>query len=226
VRTIKSNTSRWLFDAFPELAREMRGRSLWSRAYYLRGVGEVTNEIVLSYVARQRQHHELHRGDSRELACFRHPNLGPYLDLRSFSHCVAEYNCHLVCCPRRHAPLFQESVARELLPYIHRVAQQKHIELLSGAILEDHVHLFAALQPSQSPQFFALAVMNNTSYWMTQRDPGSLKLWDAPGLWTPSAFVRVAGAVTTNTVRAHLRDQSFDDDDSTSRLAAGGSCGC
>lgn len=207
VQTLKANTSRWMFDAFPCIETEIGRRRLWSRAYYLRGIGDVTNDVVLAYVASQRQHHEIELRNSRELACFRHPDPRAYFDLRPFSHCVAEYNCHLVCCPPRHVPAFHKSCAEDLLTYIRRVTESKRIELLSASLLEDHVHLFAALRPDQSPEYFALAVMNNTAHWMAQNNPGALKLWETPDLWMPSAFVRTAGVVTTNTVRAHLRDR-------------------
>ena len=79
--------------------------------------------------------------------------------------------------------------------------------------MEDHVHLFAALRPSQSPDYLALAVLNNTSHWFEQHNPGAMKLWEAPGLWTPGAFIRTAGAVTTNVVRSHLQNRKLLSDD-------------
>jgi len=48
-------------------------------------------------------------------------------------------------------------------------------------------------------------VMNNSWYWLWRHNPGALKLWDAPDFWVHSAFVRTAGAATTNQIRAHLR---------------------
>jgi putative transposase len=205
VQTIKTNLSRWMFDAFSEMESELGKRSLWSRGYYLRGIGDVTNETVLQYVASQRAHHEVELGNSRELGFFRHSDPRPFLELRQFSHCVAEYNCHLVCCPLRHQPIFEEGLVDDFLSYTHRVLDSKRIELISASMLEDHLHLFAALRPDQSPEFFAFAVMNNTAQWMEKRNPGAMKLWDAPGLWTPSAFIRTAGIVTTDTVRAYLK---------------------
>jgi putative transposase len=205
VQTIKANASRAVFEAFPEIESEMQQRSLWSRGDYVRGVGDVTDKVVLGYVASQRQHHEQERGDSRLLAEYHHPHPEQFFELRPFAHCVAEYNCHLVCCPLRHVPAIDASIGEELAAYVVRVAGARNFDVISLAVLEDHLHLFAALRPDQSPDYLAFAVMNNTSHWMGQRNPGAMKLWNAPGLWTPSAFVRTAGAVTTNVVRAHLQ---------------------
>ena len=58
VQTIKANASRAIFEAFPEVKSEMGQRSLWSRGYYMRSVGDVGDQVVLDYIARQREHHE------------------------------------------------------------------------------------------------------------------------------------------------------------------------
>jgi putative transposase len=205
VQTIKANASRAVFEAFPEVESEIGQRSLWSRGYYVRGIGDVTDEAVFAYVASQRQHHEEDRKDSRLLAEYRHPHPELFFDLRPFAHCVAEHNCHLVCCPLRHVPAIDAAIGEELVAYILRVAAAKEFDVISLAVLEDHLHLFAALRPNQSPEYLAFAVLNNTSHWIGRRNPGAIKLWNAPGFWTPSAFVRTAGAVTTNVVRAHLQ---------------------
>jgi putative transposase len=205
VQTIKANASGAVFEPFPEVESEMRRRSLWSRGYYVRGVGEVTDRVVLEYVASQRQHHEQDRGDTRLLAEYRHPHPEQFFDLRPFAHCVAEYNCHLVCCPLRHVPAIDAAIAEEPVAYVLRIVGARKFDVISLAVLEDPMHLFAALRPDQSPEYSAFAVMNNTSQWIGRRNPGAIKLWNAPGFWTSSAYVRTAGAVTTNVVRAHLQ---------------------
>jgi REP element-mobilizing transposase RayT len=46
VQTIKTNASRAVFEACPEAEAEMGQRSLWSRGYYVRGVGDITKKIA------------------------------------------------------------------------------------------------------------------------------------------------------------------------------------
>jgi REP element-mobilizing transposase RayT len=147
-----------VFEAFPEVESEMGQRSLWSRGYYVRGVGDVADDVVFAYIASQRQHHEEDRKDSRVLAEYRHPHREPFFDLRPFAHCVAEYNCHLACCPLRHVPAIDAAIAEELVAYVLRVATAKNFDVISLAVLEDHLHLFAALRPDQSPEYLAFAV--------------------------------------------------------------------
>jgi hypothetical protein len=127
-------------------------------ATYVRGVGDVTDHVVFAYVASQQQHHEEDRKDSRLLAEYRHPHPEQFFDLRPFAHCLAEYNCHLVCCPLWHVPAVDAATAEDLVAYVLRAAAAKEFDVISLAVLEDHVHLFAALRPDQAPEYLAFAV--------------------------------------------------------------------
>jgi REP element-mobilizing transposase RayT len=160
----------------------------------------VTNETIQEYVSQQREH-----CDSFVLASHRHPDPRPYFEFRSFSHCKAEYNCHLVCCPPGHRDVIEPELAQGLLDYVLRIADEKQFVVLSLSILTDHLHLFAALRPDISPADLALAVMNNTSYWLARQTPVNHEVRRVPAYWTSSAYLATAGAVTTNRVRGHIR---------------------
>ncbi len=205
VQTIKANTSRLMFEAFPQLETEIGLRSLWSRGYFVRSVGDVTDQVISEYLGKQKAHHAAQQSDSVFLAGYADPDPERFLDLRPFSHCMAEHNCHFVCCPVRHVGAIEQSHAPRLVEYIRRIAQVRHFDLIRLAVLSDHMHVFAALRPNQSPSYLATTVMNNTSHWYKQNNPGVFKVWDIPGFWTCSAFIRTSGAVTTNHVRAFLQ---------------------
>jgi putative transposase len=205
VQTIKANASRLMLKEFPALEREIGRRALWSRGYYLRGVGDVPNRVVLEYVARQKEHHEVELENSIHLGEYLHPEAEAFLDLRPFSHCMAEYNCHFVCCPVRHVGAIEREHATALAAYVRRISEARGFEVIRLAVLADHLHCFAALRPDQSPEWLALTLMNNTAHWFRKHNPGVFEAWDVPGFWTCSAFLRTAGAATTNQVRSHLR---------------------
>src|SRR5262249_33497479 len=130
VQTIKANSSRLVLESFPEIEREIGRRSLWSRGYYVRGVGDVPNHAVLEYLASQRAHHELDLETSVHLADYVHSNPQRFLDLRPFSHCMAEYNCHFVCCPVGHVRAIEPEFSEPLIEYIRRVADARQFEVI------------------------------------------------------------------------------------------------
>ena len=208
VQTMKANLSRHLFEAFPEIESVMRQRHLWSRGYYFRSVGHAPAAAIRGYLQGQQQHHEVEKQNSRLLARYAHPSSEPYYELRPLAHCMVEYNCHFVFSPVGHVHAMEEGHARDLLRYMRRVASAREFVILELEILSDHVHLFAALNPSQSPEEVALTVMNNTHHWFAEKDPAVFKAWDVPGFWQCSAFVRTAGAATTAQVSSFLRGRA------------------
>jgi REP element-mobilizing transposase RayT len=54
VQTIKSITAKKIFEAFPEVKKELWGGEFWTRGYYVGTVGEHGDEeIISSYVKNQ-----------------------------------------------------------------------------------------------------------------------------------------------------------------------------
>ena len=208
VQAIKANSSRHLLDALPDIESLMGERRLWARGYYLRSVGDSPAQAIREYIRKQRQHHGVEEGSTRLLARHSHPAATPFYELRSLGHCVTEYNCHFVFSARGHVPVIEESHADGLLRYLKRVAETRQFVILELSILSDHVHMLAALRPTQSPEQVALTVMNNTHHWMKTHDPAVFRAWDVPGFWECSAFARAAGAATTAQVSAFLRGRA------------------
>jgi REP element-mobilizing transposase RayT len=191
-----------MLDRFPEIEQEIGRRALWSRGYYLRSVGEVVAATILNYLSRQSEHHA---GGSQLLAEYRHPFANRFADLRPFSHCVAEYKCHIVICPVHHVPAIDRQFAEPLVRFILRVAAKRTFEVVSLTVMDDHVHLVAAITPSLSPAEVALTVMNNTSHWFSLHNPGVFKLWEIPGFWASSVYLGTVGAVTSGHIGNYLR---------------------
>ena len=196
VQTLKSNISRWL--STPPRTVD----PLWGRGFYVRSVGNVTAATVQAYLARQAEHHE---GTSRLLAEYRHPCPAPYLELRPCAHCMAEFNCHLVFCPVRRQPIVDPDLAEPLTNYLLGVGQAREFVTLSLSVLNDHIHLLAALPPKMSPGDCAATVMNNSAHWFETRQPGALRLWNVTALWEDAAFLGTAGRVTSGHVANYLR---------------------
>lgn len=205
IGTIKTNLSRQLLKNHPRVANETGRRKAWADSYYLRSVGDVDAMTVLEYVNSQRKHHELDVGNASFLAQYRAPNASQLMRMRRYSHCIAEYNCHLVCTPHWHMDCLSEAMAGPLVEYVRAVAKARDFDIVSVAVLSDHLHLLAALRPSQSPELLALTIMNNTHFWIRKNHPGVFKVWDIPGFWRCSAYVGTAGQATTNQVRAFLK---------------------
>ena len=59
MRRIKGRSSRKLFEIFPELRKRYWGQHFWARGYFCVTSGEVTKEMIMSYI----EHHFEPKGD-------------------------------------------------------------------------------------------------------------------------------------------------------------------
>jgi REP element-mobilizing transposase RayT len=112
------------FDSPAEVTRLVKGNlataarngpgvsKLWSRGWFVRSVGDVTNETVREYVARQYEHHDaapICDPDAAIAARYRHS--GNAEELRRSAHAAFEFNVHVVFVThRRHGAAWRDEV--------------------------------------------------------------------------------------------------------------------
>jgi putative transposase len=60
---IKGKTSRKMLSEYRRLAKEFWGRHLWARGYFAASSGNVTDEVIMQYIAMQDLEERAHDGD-------------------------------------------------------------------------------------------------------------------------------------------------------------------
>ena len=60
---IKKKTSRKLLSEYRRLSKEFWGRHLWGRGYFAASSGNVTDEVIMQYIATQDLEERTHDGD-------------------------------------------------------------------------------------------------------------------------------------------------------------------
>jgi len=60
---IKGKTSRKLLSEYRRLSKEFWGRHLWGRGYFAASSGNVTDEVIMQYLATQDLEERTHDGD-------------------------------------------------------------------------------------------------------------------------------------------------------------------
>src|SRR3974377_2405380 len=60
---IKGRTSRKLLSEYRRLSKEFWGRHLWGRGYFAASSGNVTDEVIMQYIATQDLEERSHDGD-------------------------------------------------------------------------------------------------------------------------------------------------------------------
>ena len=101
-------------------------------------------------------------------------------------------------------PIFDEVIGPKLFDYIIAVGKKHQFEVDRISLLPDHVHMIIEGVPSVSVEEYALAIMNNTQYWMTKNYGGVLKQTAAWDVWQPSYYAGTVGEFTTAQVGRFL----------------------
>jgi putative transposase len=60
---IKGKTSRKMLSEYRRLGKEFWGRHLWARGYFAASSGNVTDEVIMQYIAMQDLEERAHDGD-------------------------------------------------------------------------------------------------------------------------------------------------------------------
>lgn len=197
VKAIRGN----LWAAFRREGLLAKAGPFWSRGYFVRSVGQVTNETVEQYVTSQFQHHELPRSPQ-------HPGIysapGDPSALRTSAHATFELNHHFVFVVARRDPLLDPEVAQFVQQCFVRTAEQNGWIPWKVEVLPEHGHLVVGSSPTDSPEEVAGVLMNAVWELMHERCREFLRLEGLQELWKPGYFVRSVGSATTAQVRSFM----------------------
>ena len=202
VKKIKGNLSRLLCAEYSELEA---GR-IWSRGYFAKSIGKVTEATVAKYIESQAAHHG-YSGGSGSLVCgYDEPKQTRGLSYHN--HAAFNLTHHLVLDTYRHIDIFDDVTGRALVEYWRRVAEKKEFEIAQIRVLPNHCHLRVRLLPTMSVLECVLALMNNAWAMMNRQFWGVLKQTAGWDLWEPSFYAGTIGDVTTAEIKAYLRSMA------------------
>ena len=204
--TSPSEVTRFVKGNIATAARNEAGISdLWSRGWFCRSVGTVTNETIREYVDRQYEHHRAASESLPELAAkaqYRHP--GDAAVLRTSSHAAFEYNLHVVLVTGRRQQVIDLEMAEAVAAFLRQVCEKKQWMPWNIDVLADHLHLLVGAVTSESPQNVALSLLNNEEFFVQHRYAATLREVVETTCFQPGYYVGTVGAATTAQVKAYL----------------------
>ncbi len=95
-------------------------------------------------------------------------------DYRHGSHSVFELHVHLVWSTKYRKRILKKDVGHRLREILRQVCSDHHVEILSGAIAKDHVHVLVSMPPQLSVSKLIQKMKGKSSYKL-QREYQSLR---------------------------------------------------
>ena len=102
----------------------------------------------------------------------------------------------------------------------HRyIMQYKTVEIVSGAVCKDHIHLCVCIPPKLSVSSFMGYLKGKSTLMIYDRHPELQSKWDK-AFWARGYYVATIGNVTESAIKKYIAEQSEESrkEDTPSRL--------
>jgi putative transposase len=117
------------------------------------------------------------------------------------------YSCkyHVVWCPTYRRKVLTEGIAERFKQIIAEVCQEHRSDLLSRAIMPDHVHLLVACDPQFGTHRLVRLMKGRSSRLLRQEFPALKR--KLPTRWTTSSFVSTVGGAPLSVIQHYIEHQ-------------------
>jgi putative transposase len=132
---------------------------------------------------------------------------------RKGSHTVYHLSYHFVFIPKYRKPELRGDVGLRLRDLIRQICQAHEIDILSGHIRPDHVHLLLSMPPDMAPSRAMQAIKGRTSHHLLREFRRLRKMFWGRHLWARGYFVATSGNVTDEVIAKYIADQDVESQD-------------
>lgn len=129
------------------------------------------------------------------------------MDLNSFSHGYGQITYHIVLVPKYRYKIFNnEQIKKDCELILNKICREQHYKLHAIEVVEDHVHLFVEIHPSNSLSEVVQYLKGGSSYRLFKLHPELKKRYWNGNLWSGGKFYRSVGNVTADTIKHYIKE--------------------
>ena len=131
---------------------------------------------------------------------------------RKTSHVIYECKYHICWLPKYRYPILTGKVAMRVRELIRQIAAANEVEIISGAVSSDHIHIYVSIPPSLSVSKLVQFLKGATSRKLQLEFDELRKRYWGQHVWARGYFVATAGNVTDEMIREYIRRQGTPDE--------------
>jgi len=128
-------------------------------------------------------------------------------DYRKNSHSRYDIKYHFVWVTKYRKPVLTGAVGVRLRDLVREVCRPLEIEILQGAVSQDHVHILVSSPPNLSPRKIMQAVKGKSSRKLMMEFKHLQKQYWGRHLWARGYFGATSGVVTDEVIKEYIRHQ-------------------
>ena len=104
-------------------------------------------------------------------------------------------------------------VAERVRELLRQICKENEVEIISGHVSKDHVHLFVSVPPFLSISKIVQLLKGKSSYKLMQENKQISKEFWGRHLWGRGYFVATSGNVTDEVIMEYIKNQDMGEKD-------------
>ena len=129
------------------------------------------------------------------------------MEYRHGSHSLYDLKYHVVFCTKYRYRILIGQVATRVRELIREICAANYVDIVSGSLSPDHIHLLLSVPPSLSVSKVVQYIKGKSSRRMLQEFEHLRKQYWGHHLWARGYFVVTVGNVNTEDVQRYIEQQ-------------------
>ena len=126
---------------------------------------------------------------------------------RTTSHSKYDLKVHIVFTPKYRKHALHGKIRESLRDYIRQTCEELELEIISGKICVDHVHLFISYPPTISISKILQRIKGKSSYKLYQKYPEVKKEFWGHHFWSRGYMSVSSGNITDEMIQSYIDEQ-------------------
>jgi len=128
------------------------------------------------------------------------------MDTQSLSHTRWKCQYHIVFIPKYRQKRLYGQLKRDLIEIIKKLCEYKKVEIVSGAVCKDHIHLNVTIPPKISISDFMGYLKGKSALMIYDKHPQERSKWDK-SFWAKGYYVATVGTITEEVIKKYIAEQ-------------------
>ncbi len=133
-------------------------------------------------------------------------------EYRKGSHSVFRLHVHIVWCTKYRKKVLTKDLAHRLRELIRQKCSDLKVEIISGVVSSDHVHILVSKPPQISESKIVQKVKGKSSYKLQREFPLLRKEYWGQRMWARGYFACETGNETDEMIKSYI-DNHIEGDD-------------
>ena len=123
------------------------------------------------------------------------------------AHTKSDLKVHVVWIPKYRKAVLTGDVALRVRDLVRQIAAQHELEILSGKVASDHVHVFLSYRPTQKVSQIMQWLKGTNSRVLLQEFPRLRKQFWGRHFWARGYLAVSSGTITDEMIREYIDQQ-------------------